>query len=115
MLVICHATNAQQCTSGRNVELSVDDQLFTITLYKPVDSSFTVRCRRCIDNGRPSWFYPNGTEISTSCGSGVPVCTENSDERQVRDLMFSSFVKSLEGRYHCTRNSDGIIFIRLFG
>ena len=118
MLVISGITNAQQCLSGRDIELSVDDQLVTTNtiLCKPVDSSFTVRCRRCINNRRPSWFNSSGTEISTSCGSGVPICTKNGGNRLVKDLIFSSFTESLEGEYQCTKNNrDGIINIKVFG
>ena len=112
MVIISDITNAQQCSSGHNIELSVDDQLVTTTLYKPVNSSFTVRCRRCTGNRRPSWF---GTKISSSCGSGVPICTKNANESQVKDLMFSSFGESLKGMYRCTGNNEGATEIEVLG
>jgi len=84
-------------------------------LYKLTSSSFTVRCRRCTSNRRPSWFNSTGTEISTSCDSGV--CTENTNDGQLRfkDLMFPSFAESLEGEYRCSRNRDGVINIKVLG
>ena len=114
MVVISDITNAQ-CSSERDIELSVDDQLVTTTLYKPVNSSFTVRCRRCTGNRRPSWSDPSGTEISTSCGSNAPICTKNGGDRLVKILMFSSFAQSLAGKYQCTRNNDGVIDIKVSG
>ena len=114
MVVISGITNAQRCSSGRDIELSVDDQLVTTTLYKPFNSSFTVRCRRCTNSRRPSWFNSSGTKISTSCGSGVPICTKNGGERSDKDLIFSFFEESFEGEYRCTRsNKDGIIDIKI--
>ena len=116
MLVICSITNALQCLSGRDIELSVDGQLFTTTLYKPIGSYFTVRCRRCTNNRRPSWFNSSRSEISASYGSGVPICTKNADEHQAKDLIFSSLTESLVGGYQCTRyNKDGVINIKIFG
>ena len=115
MVVISGIANEQQCLSERDIELSVDDQLVTTTLYKPVNSSFTVRCRRCTGNRRPSWFNSNGTKISSSCGSGVPICTKNANESQVKDLMFSSFGESLKGMYRCTGNNEGATEIEVLG
>ena len=114
VVIISGITNAQRCSSGHDIELSVDGQLFTITLYKPIGSSFTVRCRRCNNNRRPSWFNSSRSEISTSCGSGVSICTKNGGEHSDKDLIFSFFEESFEGEYRCTRSSqDGIIDIKI--
>ena len=121
MLVICHVTDAQQCTSG--VELSLDGQILNTnaTLYRPISSSFTVTCRRCRRGGRPPWRDPSDNVISTSCGNNAPtgaVCTTNpNDSTAATDLMFSSLTRSLEGKYQCTRNPDnrGVITIKVFG
>ena len=121
MLVICHVTDAQQCTTG--VELSVDGQILntSTTLYRPISSNFTVRCRRCRRGRGPPWRDPSNDEISTSCDPNVPtttVCTTNpTDSTAATDLMFSSLTRSLEGKYQCTRNPDngGVITIKVFG
>jgi len=119
VLVVFDIADAQLCSSGRNIEISVDGQLLTTTtttVYKPVGSSFIMTCRKCNDGGRrPSWFDRNQTEISTSCGRGVPLCTKKAAQRQTIDLIFSSFTKSLEGEYQCTKNQDRIINIKVFG
>ena len=115
VLVVYHIANAQQCSSGRNVEFSVDGTTTTTTVYKPIGSSFIVRCRKCTGSGRPSWFHHNQTEISTSCGSDVSLCAKNADLRQATDLIFSSLTKILEGEYQCTKNQDRVIDIKVFG
>ena len=116
-----HVTDAQQCTSG--VELSVDGQILntSTTLYRPINSSFTVRCRRCDRNRRPPWRDPSENEISTSCDRNVPtgaVCIANpTNSTAATDLMFSSLTRLLEGKYQCTQNLDngGVIAIKGFG
>ena len=115
-VVISDITNAQRCSSGRDIELLVDDQLVPTNtiLYRSFNSSFSVRCRKCSGTKTPSWFNSNGTDISTSCGSGVPICTKEANEDQVNDLIFSFFEESLEGEYRCTRNNrDGAINITI--
>ena len=110
-----------QCASG--VKLSVDGQILntSTTLYRPISSNFTVRCRRCRRGGRPPWRDPSDNEISTSCDRNVPtgaVCTTNpNDSTSATDLMFSSLTQLLEGKYQCTRHLDngGVITIKVFG
>ena len=121
VFAFCHLTDAQQCTGG--VELSVDGQILntSTTLYRPISSNFTVRCRRCGRDRGPPWRDPSDNVISTSCGNNVltgAVCTTNpTNSTSATDLMFSSLTRSLEGKYRCTRNPDngGVIAIKGFG
>ena len=107
-----------ECTSG--VELLVDSNPWpsrNIPLYKLLGSNGVfVRCQRCGDNGRPSWFNRDDEAI-VSCDDKMShlVCWDNAPVG-VRELKFSNFMLSEVGIYTCKHNNgtDGIIINALY-
>ena len=102
-----------ECTSG--VELLVDGKRWPssdIPLYKPLGSNGVfVRCQRCGDNGRPSWFN-SYDEVIPFCDDKMShlICVDRVRSR-VRDLKFLHFTLSQAASYTCKhRNAmDNII------
>ncbi|XP_065918658.1 hemicentin-1-like isoform X2 [Dysidea avara] len=74
-----------QCSS---VELLVNDKQFTAdTLYMPVMSNITVKCK-CTDGqeNNPNWFYSNGTEISECAQDSDLICTRSENKTEIVSL-----------------------------
>ena len=114
MLLFSSVTDAQ-CT-GEGVVLMMDGHsIFDgTTLYRPIGDSFIVSCRRCSIRKPVNWFDPYG-KVLPDCNDANVICKKrNGGNSLVQDLVVSSFTKSLDGTYSCTRK-NGTITISALG
>ena len=87
-----------QCNS---VELLVNDKQFTDdTLYKPVKSNITVKCKCTDGQGKPNWLYSNGIEISECAQDSHLICTRSENKTEI--LLLSLLVVD---NYTCNHGS----------